>query len=347
MIVGASVAGCRTAELISKKYNVLVVEEHGKIGKPVQCAGLVSWRLLELLPNLPKDVIVNTVHAAKFFSPSGSCFELKSKKPVNVINRAKFDKYLYKKAKASAKIKLSTKFEGFNYVNESIEVITNKGNFKAKLLVGADGANSLVAIKAGIKRSDNALMGIQTTTRGDFDPDSVELWFGSSIAPKFFAWVIPESSSRARIGLATKINAKNYFERFLKRRIGRLKKPDVAGTINFGLMDTAADRLMLVGDAACQVKPFSGGGVIYGLIGAERCAHACAKALSKNRFDSKFLKQTYDKKWKSKLEKPIKKGLRYRKILNKLSDRQLNFFFASGKALKLTKILESWDMDLL
>lgn len=349
IVIGAGPSGLKTAELIAKKnYNVLVLEEHEKIGEPLKCAGLVSWRLLEILPDLPKKIILNTVNKAKFFSPSGNFFTLKSGKPVYVIDRRKLDNYLAERAtKSGAKIKTSTRFENFKYKNKIIEIKTNKGSFRSRLLIGADGANSKVAQLAGIKQPNNLLVGIQTTADGKFDSKSVELWFGSSVAPGFFAWTIPLNKNEARVGLATRTDSRYYFEKFLERRIGRKKEPDAAGTIRFGLMDTVTDGILLVGDAASMVKPFSGGGLIYGLIGAEYCANACLKALEKNRFDSEFLKQEYDKKWKEKLEKPIKKGLLYRKILDSFSDKQLDLFFTSGKLFKLTRILENFDMDLL
>lgn len=254
IIVGAGPTGCRTAELISKYgYSVMLIEEHRTIGKPVQCAGLVSWRLKQLLPELPQNIILNIVNRAKFFSPSTS-FELKSKKPMYVIDRSKLDKYLYKRAR-TAEVKLGVRFISFARSKDSIKVKTTKGVYETKLLIGADGANSIVAKQAGLRQPSNRLIGVQTTVSGEFD--TVELWFGKEISPEFFGWVVPTGRGKARIGVATKIRPKTHFQKFLELRVGKIKQPDVAGTINFGLMDTAAERVLLVGDAACQVKPFS------------------------------------------------------------------------------------------
>ena len=94
------------------------------------------------------------------------------------------------------------------------------------------------------------------------------------------------------------------------KRVGYSRKPDVVGKIPYGLLDRTNDnRVMLVGDAAFQTKPFTGGGIIYGLIASEMCARACMKAFDKNKFDKDFLMENYDRRWKKKLANPIRKGL--------------------------------------
>lgn len=356
VVIGAGIAGCRTAELIAKKgFNVALVEEHSDIGAPVQCAGLVSHRLKSMLPDLSNNVFLNEVRRAKFFSPSSKdetdpALELKSKKPAHVVDREKLDKALFKNATAAgAKAARSTKFTDFSIGEDKIIISTNRGKIESKLLVGADGPTSLVRRRAQLEAPANYLAGVQATveTRAgrEFEPNAVELWFDSYISPDFFAWVIPISSKKARVGLAADTKALDHFKKFAKRRTGRSVKPDVGGRINFGLMgSTAAERVMLVGDAAVQIKPFSGGGVIYGLIGAGYCANACVKALREDDFSTGFLKQEYDEKWKWQLRKPIKRGLLYRKILLG-SDRKMNFLLSAAGKFKF--IMQDWDMDLL
>ena len=111
--------------------------------------------------------------------------------------------------------------------------------------------------------------------------------------------------------------------------------------------NSVSNNVLLVGDAASQVKPFSGGGLVYGLIGAEIAAQACIKSLREENYKKEFLKENYDDIWKYKLAWPIKKGLIMNKIIHSFGDERLGFLFSSVKRSKLTGLLEFTDMDLL
>jgi geranylgeranyl reductase family protein len=340
VIIGAGPAGCKTAEIIAKAgYDVFVSEEHKEIGKPVQCTGLVSKKI----GKIPKELIVNKIKKARFYS-GREFFEIKSKKPVYVIDREKFDKHLAKRAeKAGAKFKLRTRFLDF----KNGKVITTAGNYETKILVGADGPNSLVARKCGIELPKNVLLAVQVYVKHTFEPDTVELWFGSDIAPGLFAWIVPESSSKARAGLMTNKSPNVYLEKFIKKRFGKIETSNRTGDmVRYGLIKkSVADNVLLVGDAACQIKPFSAGGLVYGQIGASYAGKACIKALEENDFSKNFLSRNYDKQWKKELANPIRKGLFIKKIFSKIQDEP--FSFKLIKSLGVTKLSDFLDMDFL
>jgi len=349
IIVGAGPVGCKVGELTARKgFNVLILEEHPRIGEPVQCAGLVSHRIFKL-SKVSRKVVVNRVRKARFCCLD-NYIELKSKKNVYVIDRKKFDKEMVKKAKsAGAVIKTSTRF--LSYKREKfLKVKTNKGSYQTKLLIGADGPNSTVAKTSRIKLPDNRLTGVQTTIKSNYNSNTVELWFDSEISPEFFGWVIPENKNWARVGLATNKNVMKCLDNFFLKRFNRkIKcKKILAGTIRYGLIDNSvSDRILLVGDAASQVKPFSGGGLIYGLIGAEAAAKACVKSLKEENYKRGFLEENYDDVWKEELTWPIRKGLIMNKIIHSFNNEQLGLLFSLIEKGKLTGLLEYTDMDLL
>ena len=80
-VIGAGPAGSRTAELIARRgYKVALIEKDAEVGLPVQCTGLVSSRLKDIVPDLPDSVILNSVNRACFFATSAG-FCLESKRP--------------------------------------------------------------------------------------------------------------------------------------------------------------------------------------------------------------------------------------------------------------------------
>jgi geranylgeranyl reductase family protein len=349
VIVGVGPAGCKVGELTAKNgLKVLILEEHPEIGVPMHCSGLVSHRIFEL-SKVSRKIIVNKVRKARFYS-SNNYIELKSKKNVYVIDRGKFDKELARKAESSgAEIKTSTKF--LDYKRDKIlRLKTDKGIFQTKLLVGADGPNSTVAKSTKLKLPDNKLVGVQATVKSNYKADTVEMWFDHNISPEFFGWVIPENKNWARVGLATSKNVMKCLDSFFLKKFNRKieVKKILAGTIRYGLIDSSvSNRILLVGDAAAQLKPFSGGGIVYGLISAEIAAQACIKSLKEEKYDKEFLKENYDDVWKQKLNWPINKGLLYSKVIHSLSENQLSFLFSFLNKTRIRKLLEFTDMDLL
>jgi digeranylgeranylglycerophospholipid reductase len=180
--------------------------------------------------------------------------------------------------------------------------------------------------------------------------DAVELWFSKEISPDFFGWIVPENKEWARVGVATSGNVVKYFNNFLNHRFGKKieTKDKTAGRIRFGLIeDSIASNVLLVGDAAAQIKPFSGGGLVYGLITAGIAAEACMKAFEKENYSYRFLKENYDEIWKHKLSWPIERGMFYNRTIHSFSDSQLSLLFSFLNKTRMKKLLEFTDMDLL
>jgi geranylgeranyl reductase family protein len=340
IVIGGGPSGCIVSETIAKKgYEVLVVEEHKEIGKPVQCTGLVS----EKIGRIPNEIIVNKIKRAKFFFFDKS-FEIKTKEKVFVIDREKYDKFRAKKAEeAGANFNLGTRFLDF----KKGKVLTSKGNYQTKILIGADGPNSTVAKVSGLKLPNSLFYAIQVNAFSNFEKDCVELWFGPKISKDFFAWVVPENEKIARVGLISKENPKFLLESFLKKRFGKVKTEKIlADVIRIGLIEkSVAENVLLVGDAACQLKPFSAGGLVYGKICSEIAGNACIKALEENNFSEKFFFENYEKEWKKKLAWPIRKGFLLKKFFSQLSQKRILFelFFN----LKLYNLAYLFSMDLL
>jgi geranylgeranyl reductase family protein len=337
LIIGGGPSGLITGSLISERgFKTIVLEEHGEIGRPEQCTGLVSRRI----GDIPQSLVLNTVETARFCFGK-RCFEVSYPKKMMVIDRMGYDKYLAEKASENI-VEIRTRERAIGLKDGRI--VTSRGNFySGKILVGADGPNSVTAKLVGLKQPSNILFTLQCVAKGFLEKDIVELRFEPEFSRGAFAWVVPLSSNVARIGLATKDNPLPRMKLLLKKLNLEVVKKPIGDSVRFGIMDkTVARRVVLVGDAACQIKPFSFGGLVYGRICSEIAGNACVKALEENIFEEYFLAELYDSMWKKVIGKALNKGFWMRRLFNVMRKIPLSFTFIRilGLDLLAGKILD-------
>jgi geranylgeranyl reductase family protein len=347
IIIGGSLAGGLTGKLIAENgFNVLILEEHYDIGRPVQCAGLVTTRVLEYLNS--DKVVLNTIKGTNIYSPRGNKLVIDNlhQKTV-VLDRPGLDRSLIKGAlEAGCSLKLGAKAISAKRDNNngSIKIdYTENGKIKSgqcKLLIGADGVQSNVAGWFGLPRPEIILSGYGAEVIGaEMESDMVTILTGKDLAPNFFAWIIPiknvnnKGNIYARVGLCTHDSQKTAFEYFndlftkhpTSMKILKNAQPlqTVAGAIPLGaLAKTYCDNVMIVGDAAAQVKPTSGGGIYTSLVCAKYCASTAVDALDLNEYSEVTLSQ-YQKSWQNELGKDFKRGLMLHRAFTHLTDDQL------------------------
>ncbi|MEM2899282.1 MAG: NAD(P)/FAD-dependent oxidoreductase [Thermoplasmata archaeon] len=350
VVAGGGPAGLHTAKCIAEKgFNVVVLEEHYEIGKPLQCAGLVTPRVFDIVGNRPKRAILNELRGAHIYSPNGTLVNVDGKNTrAVVVDRSIFDSELAKIAiRAGVKIRLGAKVidvKNSKNPSEGVKItvspkgLTNGGleKINAKLLILATGSQSRLPRALGIPSPKEILSGfeIEFANMTDLTPNFVELFSGSKVANDFFAWIIPLSSKdNALVGLCVSNSETNAYEKvmnlkdypFAKRFLKKAKPIRyIAGTIPIGLLSkTYANNLLVVGDAACQVKPLTGGGVYTGLKSAVQCAHVASLAIESNDFSEQFLSR-YQLAWLNEIGKELKRGLKLRELYVRLTDEEMD-----------------------
>ena len=318
-VIGAGPAGLLVSQHLNKAgYKVKIIEEHKTIGKPISCSGLIGRDFFDHFKEFDfKDSIKNRIDGAKIFFENDS-FELKRKGVSFVVDRAIFDQSLSK----GLEVSLNEKFQSFNRNNETISIKTNKREFNTDLLIGADGPSSRVRSQ-GFQFNIKHYKGYQIRIKAELGLDN---FVQVHIQRPFFTWIIPEGEGVFRIGTVSN-NPKESLDKFLKE-IGIKQGPiEVqAGVIPVGKGNIYKDRVFLLGDAACQVKPLSGGGVYYGALAAE----ALASSIISGRYAE------YKPTCKKILGKEISRGLLLRKMYENLSDTELNSLFDFLKSKKQT-----------
>ena len=362
-VVGGGPIGGNVAERIAEKnYKVAIFEQKKQIGMPLNCAGLVTPRVFDFLDFSENLVVQNRIKGANIHSPSGYTLTIGGDKlHAFVIDRIKFDQEIIKNSKKNgAEIFLGNKILSAQKHEQHIELLTSqKTEFSCKLLIGADGPYSKIRDIFSLPRPTEFLRGMGAEITGtSLDPDFVEIFVGNKTAPGFFAWIIPtnEKGTKARIGLCitqdSAYSPKHYFSNFFKNKHTSQYLENVEITKHLGgvvplgaLRKTCASNMMLVGDAAAQVKPTSGGGIYTGLLCAKHCSSVAIGALQKNDFSLRFLKK-YHKLWSADIGVELNRGMKFRKIFKTLSDKQMDKYILKFQNPKIREIITKYgDID--
>ncbi|VVB86897.1 Digeranylgeranylglycerophospholipid reductase [uncultured archaeon] len=353
VVVGAGPAGAVASEYAARfGARTLLIEEHASIGSPVQCTGLISTAALRVCGLVKGSFALAKIKGAFVYAPDGEelCVRGKDIKAY-VIDRKIFDRALVGRSlDEGVDILLRTRFTGFSKNKISVISGGERKEIEASVIIGADGVQSSVGRAAGIARCKKILSGIQfEAPYAAKDPEFVEIFTGKDIAPGFFGWAVP-FGGMARIGLAKNPDdfpARDYLGKLLEHpvvasRYRGSRTEHVLGGIPLGSPDkTVKDNVMLVGDAAGQVKPTSGGGVYMGAICARIAGEVAAKASRKEAG-----LEEYEKRWRSAVGKELATGMRIHKSLGKLSDHNLNEFMAFLNRPEIRQIITEYgDMD--
>ncbi|XRP96906.1 geranylgeranyl reductase family protein [Methanocaldococcus sp. 16A] len=353
VIIGGGPIGCITGENI-KNGKVLIVEEHQSIGVPLQCAGLISKNGVKELGN-PKGV-VNKIKGAYIYSKNNSVKIGNEEIRAYVFERKVMDKDIA--IRASKKCDFLLKAYGeIEKDKENYKVkITHLGEeieLKPKIIVGADGAKTITGKKLGLVNNKNReiLSSCQfEMVNANVDDDFVYVFLDKRYSERFFTWIIPMGNDRVRVGLIDKGNCYNKLTKFInENEIAKeiLKKATITefstGSLPIGYLDKAfKNNVLLVGDAACHVKPLSGGGLYFGAMGGKIAGEVVSKYLN----DEINSLELYDKKWKEKFGNEIKNGLLVRKIFLKLGDDTLDKLISKlARSDLIDYINKHGDMD--
>lgn len=329
-VVGGGPVGAVAARSAANQgARVLLVEKGETPTYPDRCTGIISPRCLQEA-GLDHSVVLREIRGGVIHAPNGHSVRIEAAEArAVVIDRRIFNSKLLEMAQdAGVDFLLQSRVVG---LEDKAAIITRNGDTyraEAKVIIGADGPKSRVAAWTKLPPPGQLLLGLQAMVRYEpDDPAFIELFVDQELAPGFFAWVVPAEEGVARVGLATQQMKKA--SAFLKRFMAKLKLKPLK--INAGLIpigprsQTAAKGVMVVGDAAAQAKPTSGGGLYTGICAAKIAGEVAAEhTLSPE--DSNGL-MPYEKRWREKLDRELSLGMSLRRLFRNLHNREINFIF--------------------
>ncbi len=332
-VIGAGPVGSYLASLCSSRMSVVVIEQK-RIPGDKACSGLVSGRIKRILPRHVIEtpgVIQHVVRGAKIHF-MGDELDISKKGPAAyVVDRDLLDKRLAEHAASmGCEMRLGHRASALSVLPDRVRLRVGRGVIESRAVAGCGGADSVTARHIGAKPPE-LLSGIVVIVDKEDRSDYVEMWYNKRKVKEGFLWRIPRGGQTEFGAMGNGVKFEDV-ERFFG--LGKMHVVKRSGApIPIGLVRTCAARLLLVGDSACQTKPWSGGGVTYGLLAAQAASVVIKKALDMDDF-SQGVMSAYERAWKKVLLRDIQAGLVLRELYKDLDGSEISRVISNIDSLR-------------
>jgi len=361
LIIGAGPAGCSCAYKLSGKGLKVGIIEKDTFPRDKICGDALSPdvinqlyridpKLGEKFQQIPKK---KTIRGIRFIAPNRKQLDMhfinpKFKDATSfMLKRFDFDSFLFDQINNLPDINIFCNYKvvSLKYLEDKILINTDKKTFSAKIVIGADGAHSIINKKLSPNKIDKnhfsaGLRQYYENVTGFDEKGLIELHFYNDILPGYF-WLFPLENNQANVGLGMlsseiskrKINLRKKLKDIIQNHPNvkhRFKHAKPIESIKgFGLpmgskkRHCSGNRFLLIGDAASLIDPFYGEGIGMAIRSGRIAADHLLKAFELHRFDADFNAQ-YDKKVYSKMRFELYFGhlvqrlMKYPKIFNVL-----------------------------
>lgn len=351
IIIGAGPSGAvAAAQLAGYGLKTALIDKE-TFPRYKSCGDGITADALNVLDQLGLDAWVKQFPAfqgLRFSSPDQQIINI----PLNTepeqlmgrtIPRHLFDDQIAQHAlQQGAKFIQGTKINHIEYMTDGILLKSDSHQFKGQILILAEGSSAPLAKSLGLVKDGPELMAARQYLSGDTNEDQfLEVHFQSSIIPGY-NWMFPVGNGRINIGTGTfqqriknrELSLRKELERFKHDPIlkGRLEKTEPDGPIEghplrtqFGWSTTHSNRILLVGDAAGLVNPFTGVGIGPGMISGVLAAETIQDIFA-NGNPAKQDLSAYTKALEKRFAANRKAANRLRKYLS--SPNRLNKLFS-------------------
>ena len=334
IVIGAGPAGNNTAyRLASLGHDVLVADWRQNVGDKL-CTGIVGTECIDRYPPDPA-LIYRSARSAHLVTPDDRTVELSvNGVQAHVIDRVEYVASMADKAKtAGATYCLGSRATEVVVKEDRCQVrfTTTSGEWtgEAKAVVLASGFGSELGHKAGLGRPGDFVGAAQAEVEAP-GIDRIAIYVGRSVAPGFFAWLVPTSTGRALVGLLARHRAMDHLDRLIAQLESEGKVTGiVGGPSKWGIPlkpppRTYGHRILAVGDVAGQVKTTTGGGIYYALLASDAASDCLDDAIRRDDFSASRL-SAYEREWKSLLSRELKVGSLARRFFESLDDEQISY----------------------
>lgn len=357
VVVGAGSVGSTIAYCLAKNgLNVAILDKKKQIGYPLQCAGILSMHIFEY-NELPDEVILNTVKGAFLHSQNHILNVKKDENVAYIIDRIAYDQFLLNRAIENG-AKLVTRKVVDGDIENGIVYFSKKDCITSKIIIGCDGYDSKISEIIGNKQesypASQMLVRIDDENMNNFRKsdkkinDYVDTYLLENILPGFL-WIIPLKNNLYRVGLFFSQSHKRQDEilyEFLNENFEEfeiIEKYKGFIPIYDHKNRLVKSRSLLIGDAASQIKPTSGGGL---LMAFDSCKIASKYILDAILKDDLSILKGYEDEFRKKYSKEFNYQFKVKKTLNLLDAKDIDYFFDKLKKNDCERIISEYgDMD--
>lgn len=308
IIVGMGPAGASAAAALSRGGLAVLGLDKDNHPRYKVCGGGLSARIEQLLEPGFRSVVEQTIKGVQFVHRGRDPLLIESSEAIAyMVMRDRFDHYLVQQAiHAGTDIRTGDSVEGITQDSNGVEVLTGQRRFRAHVVIGADGANSLVARQLFPNRSQYRAPALESEVQigeGRHFPGSTTILVDVGAARQGYGWIFPKRQCLS-VGVGEfrrkATNLRGTFERFVKEERG-LSGWEVPRPVGHpipaysepegrqrseGRSTFVNGRAALIGDAGHLVDPLFGEGIYYAVRSGQMVARAiladkqvCAESL--------------------------------------------------------------------
>jgi len=314
VVVGAGPAGSILAYQLAKAGVDVVLLDKARFPRGKTCGGGINVRTQKQIPFDFSPIIEGTITGISFTCKFEDPFIRRYTAPLMfTVRREHFDEFLARRAEdAGARFFDQTPFLSVDQKGGWMEVETAAGVCSASYVVGADGAQSLVARKMPLFSDPAYILAIHSEAPAslipDWDPALIHIDWGS--VKRSYAYMFPKKYFLSAGAGGVDVPAgklKNYHRAFLATRSQKDQAlPFSAAGFMIPLRKNRSPihsgRCLLVGDAAGLADPFSGEGIFSAVRSAQIASSALEEALKGNCDSLKLYEEAIDRDLMPELE---------------------------------------------
>lgn len=356
IVVGSGPSGTTAARHLARAGIKTLLLEKEKMPRYKPCGGGVTAKVKNVLDVDFSSTVEDTISNASVAFGSQIRFPVKFSGPVGwSVMRDKFDALLADEAaKAGAEVRDAAPVKRIEVNDDGVLVTVNDEELHAKVIVGADGANGMVARAAGLHTTRKLAAALEAEM--ELPDASIEQWRGVwhldfGAVPHGYAWIFPKAEHLS-VGVGAflrtdeKMNLRELLKKYIESEPSLHNATHVAlhgHTLPLGgtIRKVAAKRVVLVGDAANLVDPFSGEGIYAAVKSGGLAAVHIAQGLNAGNLEF----SDYTKQIKQEFTRDYSYAQRLGDAFYRTPVRFLRLYMQSQVLHLFTEDLARADMD--